>query len=359
VLILELYRRLYKAFALLFFILALGTFGYRWIGYNAGQEWPYLDCLYMTVISVATVGYGEIIPVRDVPWGESFTMFIIIFGGACILYFGSTTVALFVEEDLRQVLRLRKMRKVIARMKNHIIVCGSGATGATVIRELLATRHAFVAVDRDAERMQKLEAEAGKGRFPHILGDATDDEILVAAGVRDALGLVAALPSDKDNLFVTVSARQLNPKLRIVSRCIESGTESKLRRAGASDVISPNAIGGMRMVSVLIRPQVVEFLDKMLRDREKNLRIEQVTVPADSPVVGMPLRDTPIRKITQLLVIAAYIPGDEDRYVYNPGPEFVLQAGNVLVVLGMVDDVIRLREFFGAPELRTSILPGQ
>ena len=354
----EIYRRFARAFGLLFFVLALGTFGYRLVGENGGQEWAYIDCLYMTVISVATVGYGEIVPVRDVPFGESFTMFIILFGGAVILYFGSTMVALLVEEDLRQALRRRKMRKAIGKMKNHIIVCGSGATGSTVIRELLATRHAFVAVDRDVERMQKLEAEAGKGRFPHILGDATEDDTLVAAGVHDALGLVAALPSDKDNLFVTISARQLNPKLRIVSRCIEPGTESKLRRAGASDVISPNAIGGMRMVSVLIRPEVVEFLDKMLRDREKNLRIEQVTVPEDSPVVGKALRDTPIRKITQLLVIAAYVPGTEEEYFYNPGPDFVLTAGSVLVVLGMVDDVVRLREYFGATELRSSVLPG-
>jgi voltage-gated potassium channel len=190
------------------------------------------------------------------------------------------------------------MRKVIARMKNHIIVCGTGATGATVVRELLATRYAFVAVDRDAERLQRLEAEAGKGGFPQLVGDATDDDILIEAGVREASGLVAALPTDKDNLFVTVSARQLNPRIRVVSRAIEPGMDAKLKRAGASDVISPNAIGGMRMASVMIRPQVVEFLDKMLRDRDKNLRIEQVTVPDDSPLVGKALRDTSIRKIT-------------------------------------------------------------
>jgi voltage-gated potassium channel len=324
---------------------------------QAGQEWSYIDCLYMTVISVATVGYGEIVPVREVPWGESFTIFIILFGGAALVYFGSTTVALFVEEDLREAWRRGRMRKVIARMKNHIIVCGTGATGATVVRELLATRYAFVAVDRDAERLQRLEAEAGKGGFPQLVGDATDDDILIEAGVREASGLVAALPTDKDNLFVTVSARQLNPRIRVVSRAIEPGMDAKLKRAGASDVISPNAIGGMRMASVMIRPQVVEFLDKMLRDRDKNLRIEQVTVPDDSPLVGKALRDTPIRKITQLLVIAAYPPGAEERYVYNPGPDFILTGGVVLVVLGMVDDVIRLREYFGSPELHSTLPP--
>jgi voltage-gated potassium channel len=205
-----------------------------------------------------------------------------------------------------------------------------------------------VAVDSDGERLRRLEHEAAQGGFPHVVGDATDDETLVAAGVGEAAGLIAALPSDKDNLFVVVSARQLNPKLRIVARCIEGGTEAKLKRAGATEVISPNAIGGMRMVSVMIRPQVVEFLDRMLRDREKNLRIEQVTVPEDSPLVGKPLRDTPIRKITQLLVIAAYQPGREESYVYNPGPDFKVAPGVVLVVLGMVDDVVRLREYFRA-----------
>lgn len=353
----EIYRRLSRGLLLLLGVLLVGTFGYHWIGLGSDLDWSYWDCLYMTVITVASVGYTEVFPIRDIPGAQGFTMVIILIGAGAMVYASSLVIALFVEEDLRHVLRRERMRKAVAKMKEHIIVCGTGSTGTTVVRELIATKRDFVVVDRDAERLARLDAEFGKNRVRHVQGDATDDDVLVQAGIDHATGLVAALPSDKDNLFVTVTARQLNPKVRIVARAIEAATAPKLLKAGAHKVVSPNAIGGMRMVSELIRPTVVEFLDKMLRDRERNLRIEEIAVPPESPLVGQPLRSCPIRRITRLLVIAAWEP-EPDHYTYNPGPDHILTAGVVLVVLGEVDDVIKLRAFFETGEDRLTMMPG-
>jgi voltage-gated potassium channel len=352
----EIYKRLGRGVLLLLVVLLVGTFGYHWIGWRSGLYWNLWDCFYMTVITVASVGYTEVFPVREIAGAEGFTIVIILLGAGAMVYASSVLIALFVEEDLRHALRRERMRKAIARMKDHIIVCGTGATGTTVVRELIATKRPFVVVDRDPERLARLETEFGKDKVLHVQGDATDDDVLAKAGIEHAMGLVAALPTDKDNLFVTVSARQINPRLRIVARAIEANTAPKLLKAGAHKVVSPNAIGGMRMVSELIRPTVVEFLDKMLRDRERNLRIEEVPVPPDSPLVGQPLRSAPIRRITQLLVIAAWEP-EPDRYSYNPGPDYVLTAGVVLIVLGEVDDVIKLRAFFETGESRTTATP--
>jgi voltage-gated potassium channel len=352
----EIYKRLSRGLLLLAAVLLVGTFGYQWIGSQAGQDWSIWDCLYMTVITVASVGYTEVFPVREIPGAQGFTMAVILIGAGAMVYASSVLIALFVEEDLRHVLRRERMRKAIAKMKDHIIVCGTGSTGITVVRELIATKRPFVVIDRDPERLARIDAEFGKDKVKYVQGDATEDDVLAKAGLALAMGLVAALPTDKDNLFVTVSARQLNPNLRIVARAIEPGTAPKLLKAGAHRVVSPNAIGGMRMVSELIRPTVVEFLDKMLRDRERNLRIEEVPVPPGSPLVGQPLRQAPIRRITQLLVIAAWEP-EPDRYTYNPGPDYVLTAGVVLIVLGEVDDVIKLRAFFETGENRATTTP--
>jgi len=199
-------------------------------------------------------------------------------------------------------------------------------------------------VDKNAERLQHYVDLYGKDDFYFIIGDATDDEILRKARVETARGMIVALPSDKDSLIATVIGRQMNPKLRIVSKCQESSHLQRILKAGANSVISPNYIGGIRLVSDMIRPQVNEFLDLMLRDKDKNLRIEEIEVPEGSALVSKKLKDTMIRKITDLLVIAAKN-NRTSQYIYNPGPDFLIQSGTVLIVLGPTDGVIKLREF--------------
>jgi voltage-gated potassium channel len=210
-----------------------------------------------------------------------------------------------------------------------------------VIEELIATKTAFVVIDRNQEHLHRISEQMMGGDMLFVHGDATEDHVLLLAGIERSAGVVAALTHDKDNLFVTLSARSLNAAARIVSKVTEDEAAPKMLKAGATAVVSPTQIGGRRMASELIRPEVNEFLDQMLRDKDKSLRLEEVTVPKSSPYVGHALRDAPIRRETNLLVIAVRQPTRE--FVYNPEPDFVLEAGMTLVVMGAADGVKKLR----------------
>ena len=235
------------------------------------------------------------------------------------------------------------MLKRLADLDDHVIVCGVGATGIHVVEELIATMTPFVAVERDPARIDKLKEEIPKAvDITYLIGDATDDHVLEQAGVARARGVIATLPDDRDNLFITVTARALNGKLRIIAKSVEPSTDAKMRRAGADTVVSPNRIGGMRMVSEMVRPRVVEFLDLMLRDKEKNLRIEEVQIPDTSTVVGAELRDTDIRKQTKVLVIAVRRP--DGGFIYNPGPATLIEKGMTLILLAETVDIVKLRQ---------------
>jgi voltage-gated potassium channel len=329
-----------QALLLVLAMIGIGTVGFYIIG--AG-DWPLEECFYMTVITISTVGYGEVVPLEGIPHARLFAVLMILFGMGTMVYFGSTVVALVVERDIGRRWREKKMEREIASLSNHVIVCGAGTVGQQVILELVVTRTPFVIIENEEKRIDAVTVEFGLRNPPYIIGDATDYDILKMAGIERARGIIITLPSDKDSLITTVTARQMNRNVRIVSRCHEPDTVQRILKAGANSVVSPNVIGGMRLVSEMIRPQVVEFLDLMLRDKDKNLRIEEVPVPDGSDLVGKKLQDAWIRKITSLLVIAVR---DTKRgtYTYNPGPDFELSEGNVLILLGTSDDVFKLRE---------------
>lgn len=333
-------RRLFTAATVLALVLVFGATGYHQMG---GGHWSWGDCFYMTVITLSTVGYGETLPGFDtVGLARPWTVGLILLGSGTLVYFVSTFTALIVEGDLGGALRRNRMRKRVEGMKNHVIVCGVGTTGIHVVAELVATETPFVAIDTDVHRLERLQEEYGEKRMHWVVGDATDDEVLRDAGIEHCRGVVSALHDDKDNLFVTVTVRALNPRTRIVAKAIEPSAVEKMRRAGADSVVSTNYIGGMRLVSEMIRPQVTQFLDQMLRDRSQNLRIEEVTVPDDSPLVGLQLRESAIRKESDVLVIAVRDAGGE--IVHNPPPSIVIRKGMTLIVLARTKDVIRLRE---------------
>jgi voltage-gated potassium channel len=331
-------QRLQRALGAMILVYALGSLGFYLLG---GGRWAFGDCLYMTIVSLTTVGYAEILPgLQEAPYGRLFTGTLLVTGVAVTLYAVSVLTTFLVEGAFLDLRQRRIMRKRIDRLSEHVIVCGAGRTGSHIASELAAALWPYVVIDSEADAIERL-ADDLDDELSYIVGDATDDSVLLSAGIERAHGVIAALSADKDNLYVVVTTRQINPQTRIVAKAVDPRAVQKLEAAGANRVVSVNAIGGHRMASEMIRPHVVEFIETMIRDKDRNLRLEEVTIPDASPLVGARLADTDIRKVSKLLVVAA---GDADNYTYSPGPDFVLRPGMKLIVLGETDSVHRLRQ---------------
>lgn len=331
----EIARQLVVAGLSLLMVAAAGASGYHALG--AGR-WGWGDCFYMTIITLSTVGFGEMLPDMGATHGaRAWTLALILFGSGTLVFFVSTLTAFIVEGDIQGVLRRRRMQRRIDALRGHILVVGIGATGIHVVGELLGSKVPFVVIDTNSERLELMAEQFGPGLL-YVHGDATVDHVLEQAGILRAKGLAATLPEDKDNVFVSITARALNPKLRIVAKMTEDSAETKLRRAGADSIVSPSLIGGLRLASELVRPSVVQFLDRI---RSDDLRVEEVPIPAGSTLVGTPLKDTNLRHQTSVLVLAVREP--DGSYTYNPGPDFALAPAQTLVVLCRSEDLEPLR----------------
>ena len=334
-------KRLLAGFIGLLVVVFGGGVGYWFIG---DGRWELADCLYMTVITVTTVGYGETLEGMDkIQYARGFTVLLLVFGTGILVFFASTITAFIIEGDLRNVLFASKMKKRMKRMKDHIIVCGAGSTGRNVIEELLTTGASVIAIDVNEDELKDIAAKFPKADFTYVAGDATDDDIIAQVNLESARGMVAALASDKDNLYLTVSARQSNPTCRIVARCAELSHVEKIRRSGADAVVSPNFIGGMRLVSEMLRPAVVRFLDDMLRDKRAAFRIEEVLLGDKAQALGGTLRDARVRERFGMTVLAVRA-SDNTSWTYNPDASEKIGPGMTLVVLGSPDQVIALRK---------------
>jgi voltage-gated potassium channel len=252
-------------------------------------------------------------------------------------YVISTLTAFVVEGEVKRIIQGRRMDQQIAKLTDHIILCGAGRTGLHIAEEFYRTHTPFVVIEQDKEALEELS------RFDELLylqEDATQDETLLMAGVKRARGLVTTLSEDKDNIFVTLCARSLNPDLRIIARLIEDKNAELLYKAGADEIVSPNAIGGLRMASIMLRPVVVSFLDEMLRVTGQTLRMEEMHADETPWLIKRSLSEVNIRRRTGLLVVA--IKSHEHGYQFNPGPDTVLKHGDILIVVGTEEQLTYL-----------------
>ena len=334
----ELLERLIVPILLVVSVLLFGTVGFVIIG---DGRWSIFDCAYMTSITLTTVGYGEVLD-NIGQEGRAFAMVLMWTGMGVTLYAVSTVTAFVVEKNLMRILRERRMERKIAALRGHIIVCGAGSTGYNVARELSATRRKYVIIDGNAERLQWVDSHL-KDLF-YLCGDATEEDILRRAGIENAEGIIAVLNEDSYNLLITVQARYVNPGIKIVARCNEKNLEDKFFRAGADYIVNPAFIGGMRMASEIIRPNVVSFLDRMLRGHDNTVRVEEVMVGERSEWVGQTLRKADIRHHTGLMPIALKHP-DQDDFSYNLSMDEELKAGSVIIVIGNPEQISQLRHW--------------
>lgn len=330
-------RRVVTAALFVLAIFVVGVIGYRIIG-GPGHGW--LDAVFMTTILLTTTGLREAVPTTS-PAGEIFTVVLVLFGATAAVYTLSMITAFVVEGDLTKGFRRRRMQKRIDAMNGHYIVCGAGQTGTTVLRELASTERSCVVIEQNHQHVARLERDFPA--VPVLHADCSDDEALVRAGIQRAAGIVICTDDDKNALVTTVLARQLNPKLRVIARATTEKAASRLRQAGADGVVSPAQIGGMRLASELVRPNVVTFLDQMLRDTNRNLRLEEVPVSARSTLAGQAVAALRLHEYgTGLLLLAMRTSAGD--YRFNPAAETRVEPGCHLIAMGDPASVQHLRE---------------
>jgi voltage-gated potassium channel len=316
-------------------IIMIGVAGYMII-----EKWQFIDAFYMTIITLTTVGFMEVQPLS--PTGRIYTVFIIVVGFSVIIYGLGVITAFFVEGELLGILRRKSMEKQISKLNNHYIICGYGDMGKHVVGEFMKTQNSIVVIEKDENEINLLSEKFQD--VPYINGDASLDAVLIRAGIERAKGLITTFASDKNNLFVVLTARSLNGNLRIVARSMEEDAEHKLKTAGANSVVSASSIGGMRIASEMLRPNVVSFLDDMLRSKNNVFRVGEAAVEKGSKVEGLSIKDSNIFRDIGLVIIAVRdsIKGE---YVYNPKSETELKTDDVIVVMGMIEQINKLKTY--------------
>ena len=320
-------RRVRLGLAALGLILVAGTVGYVLLGFGL------LNAVYQTVTTISTVGYGEIEPLSTN--GRIFTIVLILFGVGTALYTFTVLLEAVIEGHVGNLLGRRRMERGIANLHDHVIVCGWGRVGRAIADYVARAGQDVVVIDRDIERL-------GDVPYLSVHGDVTQDDVLVQAGIERARVLVATVSSDADNLYVTLSSRTLRPDLVIIARARTDAAEPKLQRAGANRVVNPQRIGGDRMAAFALQPHVVDFLEVVMHDGSLEFRLEEVAVPAGSPLAGASLRTAQIRERTGALILAMRSP--DGRFLTNPGPETEIQPAHILIAIGTATQLSSLAE---------------
>jgi voltage-gated potassium channel len=322
-------RRVTLIAILLAFTIAMGTAGFVWI-----EHYPVFDAFYMTLITISTVGYGEVHPLSQA--GRYFNSFLILFGVSVMFFSVGAITQIVIELELQDPFGKRRSKRMIDQLEKHVIVCGFGRVGRSVAHELQSAGAPFVVIDKNEERVERAMA-AGIIAFA---ADATRDEALRAAGISRAIGLVSALATDAENLFVILSAKSLNPKLNVVTRAAEEEAEEKLRRAGANTVFAPYTITGHRLAQSILRPHVSRFLDFTTQTMGLDVAIEQIQVSAGTEFASKTLREMQLRRELGIIVLAIRKPGGQ--MIFNPPADMEMSAGDFLIAMGEVPNLQRL-----------------
>jgi voltage-gated potassium channel len=311
------------------FLVALGTAGYMVI-----ENWPILDSLYMTVITLSTIGYGEVNPVS--PTGRIFTLILILMGVGFFLYVIGNVVQFLVEGRIRLVLGRHKLDKQISQLNNHYIVCGYGRMGRAFCRYLIQKRLDFVVIEKNADRIPVLNTD----HVLYVEGEATLEENLLKAGVKRASNLIATLGTDADNVFLVLLAKGLNPMIYVVARASQNASKKPLDTAGADVVVSPFDIGARRMAHAILRPNVIRFLEYAFADEGTDIHIEEIPVAASSRLVDSTLQESGIRQAYDLIILS--IIKEDGSMLFNPSASTTIGAGGSVIAVGTHESLIKL-----------------
>jgi len=322
-------RHLAISIALSLLILVTGTAGYMII-----EDWRFLDALYMTIITISTVGYREVNQVGDI--GRVFTIFLVLIGVGFTFYVMAAVVQFMVEGRVRIIMGRRRLDKQIDRLKNHYIVCGYGRIGRVLCRNLQRTPYDLVVVEKNPDLIPVMDGDG----IVYLAGDAADETNLLKAGIRRARGLVAALATDTDNVFLVLSARQLAPELNIIARASQEGAKNKLYAAGANSVESPYEMGAASMAHRIIRPTVTNFLDLAFAHARKDIQMEEIPVSEKSRLTNIPLKDSGIRQDFNLIIIAIKKP--DGTMLFNPSLEAALMPDDTVIAVGEEENLQKL-----------------
>ncbi|MGB7062591.1 MAG: potassium channel protein [Candidatus Zixiibacteriota bacterium] len=309
------------------------------IGYSVIERWPLLDAVYMTFITLSTVGFKEVYVLS--PAGRMFTILLILVGVAGAAYTLRVIGEWIVEGEMKKIFGRRRMQKGIKELVNHYVVCGFGRVGRRIAQELCNRRVPFVVIDNDRQRIEQAE----KDRFLFVQGDSTIDQTLIDARIDRARALITAVANEADGVFIVLSARQLNPQLLITARSETDEGKKKLLRAGANKVISPYKIGATRMALTTLRPNLVDFMKVITFDKETGLTIEEIQIKPGSPMIDSTLRECAIRKEFGIMVAGIKKTGKD--VFLNPSPDTKIEAGDILIVIGDREGLEKLEKLYG------------
>jgi len=328
-------RNIIFATTMLALVVGLGTAGYMIL-----EKWNFLDSLYMTVITISTVGFSEVNPVSN--HGRILTMTVLVSGLGVLAYVVGTLTRTLVEGQLLEVMGRKKLERQIKKLKDHYIICGYGRVGRIVCEEIKKSKPTpLVVIDTDSTLTPQIEEHG----YLYFLGDATREECLLKAGILSAKGIATALDSEADNVYITLTARGLNPDLFILARAGRRGSEKKLERAGADRVVSPHQIGGFRMAQALLRPNVTEFIDFATHDPDTGLNMEEIPVSANSQLFDVSLVESGIRQQFDLIIVA--IKKTTGEMLFNPASHTRIQIGDTLIALGQRSNLLKLERLLG------------